>query len=109
MFLSSVAFSYFISMSGISPVGSSSCYGLFIGYVQGSLVLRQCANFLRLVSAVATDVSPNISTKEFKIHDNNNCDNEYDNLKYDSVHDMHSDRILPRKKFCSRTPGITLT
>jgi len=95
MFLSSVAFSYFLSMSGISPVGSSSCYGLFIGYIQGSHVLRQCANFLRLVSAVATDVSPNISTKEFKIHDNNNCDNEYDNLKYDSVHDMHSDRIPP--------------
>ena len=58
-------------------------------------MLHQCTNFLRLVSAVATNVSPNISTKEFKIHDNNNCDNEYDNLNYDSVHDMHSDCIPP--------------
>jgi hypothetical protein len=47
------------------------------------------------VSSVANEVSPNTSTKEFKTHDNNDCDNEHDNLKYDSVHDMNSDCIPP--------------
>jgi len=46
--------------------------------------------FCCLVSSIATEVSQNISTKELKMHNNNDVDNEHDNLTYDFVH------VLPR-------------
>ena len=47
------------------------------------------------MSSITIDASQNISTKEFKQHNNNDLHIEHDNLKFDSVHDLDSDGIPP--------------